>query len=187
MALMETFYLSQLSPFNLQPIFIQNSTCHLRLRYFAATNYIYGKKVTLVCSNNFFLVYHLCFLDFFFFYRNKKWLWWKHFISHMELQHLLLMKPHHQDNSLNHGNKVCTKRNRVPFFKPTVNVVDRNDTIHNFYGFPKPLYQVPLMIISFFLSKCFAFWFFGLFCYLGWSDFSLWWVLLEFQTIWLII
>jgi 4,5-DOPA dioxygenase extradiol len=41
--------------------------------------------------------------------------------------------------------------------QPTVNVVDRNDTIHDFYGFPKPLYQVPLMIISFFLSKCFAF------------------------------
>ena len=41
--------------------------------------------------------------------------------------------------------------------EPTVNVVDRNDTIHDFYGFPKPLYQVPLMIISFFLSKCFAF------------------------------
>jgi 4,5-DOPA dioxygenase extradiol len=41
--------------------------------------------------------------------------------------------------------------------EPTVNVVDRNDTIHDFHGFPKPLYQVPLMIISFFLSKCFAF------------------------------
>ncbi|KAJ6707655.1 hypothetical protein OIU85_027969 [Salix viminalis] len=26
--------------------------------------------------------------------------------------------------------------------QPTVNVVDRNDTIYDFYGFPKPLYQI---------------------------------------------
>ena len=35
--------------------------------------------------------------------------------------------------------------------QPTVNVVDRNDTIYDFYGFPKPLYQV-LLINSFFPS-----------------------------------
>ncbi|CAN1156369.1 4,5-DOPA dioxygenase extradiol, partial [Linum perenne] len=26
---------------------------------------------------------------------------------------------------------------------PAVNVVDRNDTIYDFYGFPKQMYQVP--------------------------------------------
>lgn len=25
---------------------------------------------------------------------------------------------------------------------PTINVVDRNDTIYDFYGFPRPMYQV---------------------------------------------
>lgn len=36
---------------------------------------------------------------------------------------------------------------------PTINVVDRNDTIYDFYGFPRSMYQVIIIICLFIYSN----------------------------------
>jgi len=131
---------------------------------------------------------------FLFFTEIKKRLWWKHFISHMELQHLLLMKPHQQDNSLNHGNKVCTKRNRVPFLlflltgRPNLPLMLLIEMIPFMTSMasPSPCTRYPWWSFLSFFQSVLLFDSFDYFV-IGVIWFQLVMILLEIKTIWLII